>query len=70
MRYKALDADEKAKWQAKADEAKEEYKHLLEEYEKTKPKESSSVPKKKKKPEPELSSDSGSDDSSVDSDSS
>lgn len=69
MRYKALDADEKAKWQAKADEAKEEYKHLLEEYEKTKPTESS-VPKKKKKPEPELSSDSGSDDSSVDSDSS
>ena len=38
-RYKAFDADEMAKWQSKADAAKEVYKKEMAEYEKTRPKE-------------------------------
>lgn len=74
-RYKALDSEEKARWQAKADKAKEVYNQQMEEYEKTKKPKESPAPKskKKKQAEPEPSSgDSSSedDDLSVDSDSS
>lgn len=74
VRYKALDDDEKAKWTAKADKLKEEYKVELAKYEKSKPVESekkSSSKKKKPEPKPESSDseDSGSYASSSDSDS-
>ena len=73
-RYKAFTPEEKAKWQAKADKAKEVYKEQMAEYLKTKPKDSpspkKSESKKKKKPEPEPSeSEDSDDDSSDDSDS-
>lgn len=72
VRYKALDDDEKAKWTAKADKLKEEYKVELAKYEKSKPAESekkSSGKKKKSEPKPESSDseDSGSYASSSDS---
>jgi len=80
-RYKAMGDEEKAKWQAKADKAKEAYKKELAEYEKSNPKKADDKkPKAKKKveeqkkkkkkaaPEPEpASSEEDSDDSDDDS---
>lgn len=80
-RYKSISEDEKAKWQAKADAAKEVYKKEFAEYEITKPKkeeeketkkpkaDSKKKKKKQPEPEPESSDDSDSDDDSDDSDS-
>jgi hypothetical protein len=68
-RYKTISDEEKAKWQARADKAKDVYKKEMEDYETNKPSDSPKVKpdvKKKKKPEPE--SDSDSDDSDADSD--
>jgi len=71
-RYKAMNDEEKAKWQAKADKAKEVYKEQMKEYEKNKPEKSPAKSegkkKKKKAPEPEPPSD-DSEDSDDDSDS-
>ena len=67
-RYKSITDEEKAKWQAKADKAKDVYKKEMKDYENNKPGDSPSKAKsegkKKKKPEPE--SDSDSDDSDAD----
>lgn len=80
-RYKKISAEEKAKWQTKADAAKEAYKKVFAEYEKNKPKEekpskkAEGKKKKKKQPEPKPESSESeesaddSDDSDSDSDS-
>ena len=70
MRYKALSEAEQAKWQAKADAAKEVYKKEMVEYEKTKPDvaKKSDKMKKKKKPEPKQESSDSSDSSESDAD--
>lgn len=68
-RYKLISADEKAKWQAKADAAKEVYKSDLAKYKKTvpdaskKPKVKSESKKKKPDPAPESSEDDSDSDS-------
>lgn len=78
-RYKTMSSDEKAKWQAKADAAKETYKGVLAEYENNKPAEEETKKpkakaakkvevkkKKKKQPEPEPPSSSEEDDDDSD----
>mmetsp|Transcript_15934 Transcript_15934/g.32250 ORF Transcript_15934/g.32250 Transcript_15934/m.32250 type:complete len:723 (+) Transcript_15934:271-2439(+) len=66
-RFKQISDEEKAKWQGKADAAKEVYKKQMVEYEKNKPAESDSKPstksdgKTKKKSTPKSDSESGSD---------
>ena len=75
-RYKALSADEMAKWKSKVDTAKEVYKKEMAEYEKTHPKEDKKPKakkpaegkKKKKKPEPESESSDSEEESADDSD--
>ena len=69
-RYKSISAEEKAKWQSKADAAKEVYKKDVAEYEKTKvaTKPKAKPESKKKKPDPASDSSEDSDDSESDAD--
>lgn len=68
-RYKSISAEEKAKWQSKADAAKEAYKKDLAEYEKKAAKKPKAEPEsKKKKPNPASDSSADSDDSESDAD--
>jgi hypothetical protein len=78
IRYKAIDEEEKAKWQSKADAAKEVYKKEMAQYEKTKPqtekspskpktKAKDTVVKKITKPEPKSESEDSDDDAAADS---
>lgn len=68
-RYKSISVEEKAKWQAKADAAKEVYKSDLAKYQKAKAtadKKPTAKTEIKKKPEPESDSSEASDASSED----
>eukprot|EP00970_Alexandrium_tamarense_P020835 scaffold15735_cov193-Alexandrium_tamarense.AAC.2 len=78
IRYNAIDEEEKAKWQSKADAAKEVYKKEMAQYEKTKPqtekspskpktKAKDTVVKKVTKPEPKSESEDSDDDAAADS---
>ena len=64
--FKNISDEERAKWQAKADKAKEVYKKEVGEYEKTKSKDTKVDGKNKKKPESEESEDSDSESGSDD----